>query len=529
MKQLRNGFFYLVLLLCLCPLLASASENRNIMQVTSSEQSVKVYVKGIENAVTDVSYQIADKPCQDIKTYSIDEDADAFRTLLLFDNSLSVSNPDKQRAKEIISLLFENRKDNEQFRIATFGETIEYLSEFTNDYSSLLQCMDSIESIDRETYLTDVLYDVLNSNEKENFKGYQRVIVISDGVDNKSIGITKDELYDLLKEKSCPIYTIGAQNKKNDNELENMFAISRKTNANYFLLNNESDPKQIVTQLNQDHNIVVFEAKYPKISLDGSKQNTKLTFIDGDEAKLEFEVKLPFGVSEDEPSLLEEITEEAETETIEEIKSEPVSEEAVTEMPEEGSGISVRLLLIIVLILAIIILFVILLINKVKGVAKNKTKKQEKETKNNISQVQFSETDSDKTEIRSSDYFHCDDDKTEIVFDNWKSKQADFDLKSGTCLTLTEKNGLQRDYIYKLTDKVVIGRSIDKCQICISDDKSISGAHCEIGEREGCFYIKDLNSGNGTYLNGNRIYLDSEIVNGDQLRLGRTELIVKIN
>ena len=102
-------------------------------------------------------------------------------------------------------------------------------------------------------------------------------------------------------------------------------------------------------------------------------------------------------------------------------------------------------------------------------------------------------------------------------------------MKSGTCLTLTEKNGLQRDYIYKLTDKVVIGRSIDKCQICISDDKSISGAHCEIGEREGYFYIKDLNSGNGTYLNGNRIYLDSEIVNGDQLRLGRTELIVKIN
>jgi pSer/pThr/pTyr-binding forkhead associated (FHA) protein len=38
----------------------------------------------------------------------------------------------------------------------------------------------------------------------------------------------------------------------------------------------------------------------------------------------------------------------------------------------------------------------------------------------------------------------------------------------------------------------------------------------------------DLNSGNGTILNGSKIYQEQSIESGDQLQLGRVELIVDI-
>ena len=61
----------------------------------------------------------------------------------------------------------------------------------------------------------------------------------------------------------------------------------------------------------------------------------------------------------------------------------------------------------------------------------------------------------------------------------------------------------------------------------LTNDVSISRKHFEICKREGKFWIKDLNSRNGTYLN-DRPVLTSELKQGDKIRVGKTRLLIEI-
>ena len=71
-----------------------------------------------------------------------------------------------------------------------------------------------------------------------------------------------------------------------------------------------------------------------------------------------------------------------------------------------------------------------------------------------------------------------------------------------------------------------IGRT-DKADHAFPDDKSMSGLHfaVEYGER-GCRLL-DLNSSNGTFLNGARVK-EATLANGDQIRAGATIFVVRM-
>ena len=60
-------------------------------------------------------------------------------------------------------------------------------------------------------------------------------------------------------------------------------------------------------------------------------------------------------------------------------------------------------------------------------------------------------------------------------------------------------------------------------------DKSVSGRHCEIFIKNGKFYIRDLNSSNGTFVNGSRVLTDAEVYSGCILTLGRLTLKLEIH
>jgi pSer/pThr/pTyr-binding forkhead associated (FHA) protein len=71
-------------------------------------------------------------------------------------------------------------------------------------------------------------------------------------------------------------------------------------------------------------------------------------------------------------------------------------------------------------------------------------------------------------------------------------------------------------------DKTTIGRVDDNTfQI---PDASVSSHHCEILLRGSAVVVKDLNSTNGTFINGTQITGESELKSGQTLRLGQVEL-----
>ena len=75
---------------------------------------------------------------------------------------------------------------------------------------------------------------------------------------------------------------------------------------------------------------------------------------------------------------------------------------------------------------------------------------------------------------------------------------------------------------YRLDGQARIGRSED-CDVRVSDTY-VSSHHARLYDRDGLWYVEDLGSTNGTYLNQRRITGPSELRAGDKVKVGRTLL-----
>ena len=89
--------------------------------------------------------------------------------------------------------------------------------------------------------------------------------------------------------------------------------------------------------------------------------------------------------------------------------------------------------------------------------------------------------------------------------------------------TLYVLQGPDKGRTYQTPDEpAVIGRSSDHIQL---SDNSTSRRHAEIRPADGTWILVDLNSSNGTYLNGQRILAPTELKHGDQIKVGGTLLV----
>jgi len=88
-------------------------------------------------------------------------------------------------------------------------------------------------------------------------------------------------------------------------------------------------------------------------------------------------------------------------------------------------------------------------------------------------------------------------------------------------LKLIQGGGQQKEYLLA-RDRVTLGRGTNND--ILVPDIAISRQHCEIIRNpDGTFRMRDMNSGNGTKLNGTRV-LDSDLFGGDRIELGSTIL-----
>lgn len=85
-------------------------------------------------------------------------------------------------------------------------------------------------------------------------------------------------------------------------------------------------------------------------------------------------------------------------------------------------------------------------------------------------------------------------------------------------------NGPDKGRKFKLPQntEVILGRS-PKCEITLADD-SASRLHCQIAFADGEFAAADLNSSNGSSVNGQKITQPAVLKHGDVLQIGETKL-----
>ncbi|MGH7255949.1 MAG: FHA domain-containing protein, partial [Nitrospirales bacterium] len=71
-------------------------------------------------------------------------------------------------------------------------------------------------------------------------------------------------------------------------------------------------------------------------------------------------------------------------------------------------------------------------------------------------------------------------------------------------------------------EQVWIGRKSDN--MVVIDNPAVSAQHARVKEENGAYYLEDLASTNGTFLNDKRV--DRELLrNGDQIRVGKHLLV----
>lgn len=109
-----------------------------------------------------------------------------------------------------------------------------------------------------------------------------------------------------------------------------------------------------------------------------------------------------------------------------------------------------------------------------------------------------------------------------------KRQMVEFQEKEGVHLNLyvsTSRSGsarLEQD----LTDSLIVGRSEEICEVCIKDNK-MSKQHFALEYSNGNVYIQDLESTNGTMLNGIRIHEKQMLRSNDKISAGNTTICVR--
>lgn len=469
-------------------------------QAVTDENKIKVYIRNVDTS-QNMTYQIGSIPVSAIEVYKLDEDRNPMRTLIMLDNSISIPSGSRGRITELMEAIVDAHTEKEVFRLATFSDKISYLSDaYSGDYTALKNVISSIPYNDQETYLTDVLYDLIDDLNKDAYMGYTRVIIISDGVDNKQLGVTREELNAKLKETPYPVYTIGTFTGKNNDQLENMFALSRVSGAEYYVLE-DTETAVIVSELSKDAQMTVVEAQIPEEAKVGGKQSSKLLCSDG--TQLIFDVHMPFHVrtEQKEPAI------SAEPEVTPASKmTESVEED---EKDEEDGKDGLPIMLIVGIIIGGIVLLVLVAVFIVLLTKKKKVPVDGEET---VSTEMIIETETQRID---------DEGSGGILPPSGHGKKIKYRV------TLSDKSDMSRTYQCELKNSITLGKIAGND--IVVNAATVSKRHCMITNRNGRIFIQDLNSTNGTFVNSERINFETEIFSGTTIRMGKEELIAKFD
>lgn len=482
----KKKLVLLPLLLCLL-LSTAAAEAGKVFWGTVEGTKAIVYVQD-PGEIASLSAQVGTVESPTVNQTPLSAVANPVDTVILVDNSLSIPKARHTAIAEFLDDLIGARITGERFTIACLSDSINYLCQEETDYTKLKEAIGNIQYQNQETYITDVLYELLETLQSKKDGIFKRIIIISDGVDNKEVGYTREELYQLMDATKYPIYAVGCKNNtaQSGQELENFFAMARRTSGNaYELEDNSMNMVAAVTASNTAHRV---ELELPAAMCDGTQKGVRIVTKNAEGTELEYTVQLtmPFATT---PAPEPEPTPEPPAPA-----PEPIPE------PEPEPSPVVPIVIGVVAVLAIVGIAAVVITKRKKAKAF----------------VTPSTKSDDVTEVCEPTVVDIDD--ADAIFQNPQPRT----------LVLTDLYDNTRRFETPLKGLITVGKSND-CKICISYEPTVSRQQCEIAAQNGRVMITNKSNTNITVLDGQPVNSSTELRDGGIIKMGRVQMKVEIH
>ena len=412
--------------------------------------------------------------------------------ILLVDISRSLKEPEFIQIREALNDWIDAMTGKDRASIMTFGTDVNVVQDFTADKETLKAKVALLKPTDNHTQLHLGLAKAIEMGRRTDpdLPTRRVIVTMSDGHDDFAGGMTKQEVLDRIKEDRVPIYAIGfytqpgtrkKEEKEEKEEYLKVLGEFARTSGGAYYRAGQKPLEEMYSQMRMGiRRVFVAMLSCDTCNADGRVYRLQINLA-RDAKSMTHGVDLRLLPTPAPPTP----PQQPEASPQPPPKPEPRIWEIAPLWSYTAGGI------------AIIILLAALLLIRRAGRKPREPEEQELPHKEPVQLV--------------------------------KDKKAEGPVGVKMRFAVVGGDIPGKSYEAELVDRAVIGRSKARCRIVIPDDDEISGRHCELIHENKRVYVCDLDSTNGTYVNGVPISGKHRLLNNDMLMLGGTELRVTIS
>lgn len=455
--------------------------------------------------------------------------------VFLVDISKSITSSQWQQIQKMLGDMTNSRGKADSYALVTFGEKVKVEQDFTNDKQKFKTIIKGLKNNDTKTNLYRGIVkslEMLSSNTSSILRG-RTLVIISDGAEDDSSGITKDEAFMKIKEAHIPVFTIGMYNKASGqagiDSIKTLGSFSRITSGKDYVIGMGSDTMPGIIKSLQDRLDKSYSAKLDctGTALNGQSSYLKLKVDLGSGNKAEdgLNVVLTASKTTGKEKPKDEKPKDEKPDTNDNDSTSTPTETTSGGTPitpttgDDSTSITDYLTnpyviaagALVVIIAAFLLIFL---------TGRKKKPPVPSAPANAPGKISIDASHTVSTETKN---------KMNPVSSPISATEA-VSARKGLSVKFT-KLGKNTDeaYTVNLVDSVIIGRDPGRSKLVFKEDEKLSGRHCELMIKDNMVFVCDLKSTNGTYVNGVQINNYHRLRNDDILLIGSMELRVNFN
>ena len=392
---------------------------------------------------------------------------DGVAYVFLVDISKSLMPRQFEQIKIALHHWLDGMGEQDQAALLTFGSEVSQVLAFTANHDRLNHAIDGLAASDMETSLFRGLLEAisLGRRQSENLPARRAIVILSDGIDDSLSGVSVNEVFKQNQEYRVPIYSIGfAMPPVNDVKRQGLKVLSTLARqSGGYFVQAQAAQLDSAYAQQQQQIMQAYRLQLECSTCQADGQLYRLNLTWNDGLHT-----LSDGLD---------------------MRLLPNSSANTAKMAQQG------MLMQILIFAAGFLVFIVGLVL--------------------IYKQRLAQVKNDSLEL--------------AVVPPVKDKPvAQAQMTSSISLKLTQVAGVAKGKVFQLNiaDRATLGRAAN-CDLILDDDVEISGQHALLQRQAGKLIVRDLNSTNGTLINGVPIHNDYPLRQGDLLLLGRTELRIE--